>query len=104
MFNDYTECKMSYRKDINMFDPAFFFKEVSKEVIHQVTGHDFDEEEEKQKSVFQETNEAYSEAISSAYDQQEALEQELENDSMFWSTGDSDSDSDDDDGGFFDID
>lgn len=48
--------------------------------------------------------EAYCEAISSAYDQQEALEQELENDSMFWSFGESDSDSDDEDDGFFDID
>lgn len=52
-----------------------FFREVSKEIIHQTTGHDFAEEEKK--SVLSDTTEACADAIGSAHAQQTALEAEM---------------------------
>ena len=52
-----------------------FFREVSKEIIHQTTGHVFAEDEKK--SVLEDTSKAYSDAIGSAIYQQSAIDAEM---------------------------
>ena len=52
-----------------------FFTEVSKEIVHQTTGHVFADDERK--SVLADTNEANDDAINSAIDQQATLDNEI---------------------------
>lgn len=56
-------------------DPLKFFGDVAKEVVHQVTGYDFEAHErekaqKKERRANLDTNLAYNEAISSAVEQQ----------------------------------
>lgn len=53
-----------------------FLSEVSKEVIHQATGYEF-EVKKNDVNVLADTSQAYGEAIGSAISQQMALDEEL---------------------------
>lgn len=69
-----------------------FMTEVSKEIVHQTTGHVFAEDEKK--SVLADTSVACAEAFHSAVDQQASLEKEMSDDIDFGFDFESDSDTD----------
>ena len=66
--------KMDYKGNVDT-SIGSLFKEVGKEIIHQTTGHVFEEEDKV--NVLAETSKAYGDAIGSAFEQQEAYEYEM---------------------------